>query len=117
MNRSRPTLRTAAAMLAACALGTSGCAVMKPDARQLLQEPPECGQSVEPLEASRGGGWWRFGQGLQAILPPLIVLSVLRDSLIAKPYRSIYLDHWRVAFGSYNRRIDLRVEYLEACAR
>ncbi len=88
---------------------------MNPDARQTLQAPPECGQRVEPLEASRGGAGWRVGQGLQAILPPMIVLSVLRDIFIGKPYRSVYLDHWRVAFGSYNRRLDERVEYLQAC--
>jgi hypothetical protein len=42
------------------------------------------------------------------------VLSLLRD-IIGKPYRSIYLDHWRVAFGSYSEKIDVRVGELEAC--
>ena len=88
---------------------------MNADARQILQQPPECGQSVEQLQASRGGAFWRLGHGLQAILPPMILASLLRDAFIARPYRSIYLDHWRVAFGSYNGRIDRRVEYLEAC--
>ena len=115
MNQFRYILRTGAALLAACALLITGCAGMNPDARETLQQPPECGQSVEQLEASRGSGMWRLGQGLQGIMPPMIVLSVLRDSFIGKPYRSVYLDHWRVAFGSYNRKIDARVDYLQAC--
>ncbi len=105
------------AMLAACALFAAGCAGMNLDARQTLQAPAECGQSVEVLEASRANGFKRFTQGLQGILPPMIVLSVLRDLLIGEPYRSVYLDHWRVAFGSYNGKIDQRVEYLGACGR
>ncbi len=102
-------------MLAACALLAAGCAGINLDARETLQAPAECGQSVEVLEASRANGFKRFTQGLQAILPPMIVLSVLRDLFIGEPYRSIYLDHWRVAFGSYNGRIDERVAELEAC--
>ena len=102
-------------MLAACALLATGCAGMNLDARQTLQAPAECGQSAEELEASRAGGFKRFTQGLQGIMPPLLVLSVLRDIFIGKPYRSVYLDHWRVAFGSYNGKIDERVEYLKAC--
>ncbi len=115
MNQFRPSLRTGAVLLAACALLVSGCAGMNLDAREILQQPPECGQSTEQLEASHGSGMWRLGQGLQAIMPPMILLSVLRDSFIGKPYRSVYLDHWRVAFGSYNRKIDARVDYLQAC--
>ena len=45
----------------------------------------------------------------------MVVLSLLRDIFIGKPYRSIYLDHWRVAFGSYNRQIDERVRELNGC--
>ena len=44
----------------------------------------------------------------------MIVLSLLRD-VIGIPYRSIYLDHWRVAFGTYNHSIDHRVIELRAC--
>ena len=47
-------------------------------------------------------------------MPPMIVLSLIRD-IIGKPYRSIYLDHWRVAFGSWNNRIDERVAELNEC--
>ena len=115
MNQFRPSLRSGVVLSVVCALLVSGCAGMNPDAREILQQPPECGQSTEQLEASHGSGLWRLGQGLQAILPPMILLSVLRDSFIGKPYRSVYLDHWRVAFGSYNRKIDARVDYLQAC--
>ncbi len=115
MKQFRPSLRSGAALLVACALLVSGCAGMNLDARETLQHPPECRQSTEQLKASHGSGMWRLGQGLQAIMPPMILLSVLRDSFIGKPYRSVYLDHWRVAFGSYTRKIDARVDYLQAC--
>jgi len=95
----------------------SGCAGMKPDARAMLQEPARCSNpqgDIQTLEASRPSGGKRFVQGLQGIAPPMVVLSLLRD-VVGKPYRSIYLDHWRVAFGSYSRRIDERVAELEQC--
>jgi hypothetical protein len=90
---------------------------MNVDARKMLQEPASCENpqgDIETLQASRAGGGKRFAQGLQGIMPPMIVLSLIRD-IFGKPYRSIYLDHWRVAFGSYNKKIDTRVTELEAC--
>ena len=111
--------RRAAALLCVCALAASGCAGMNPDARAMLQEPASCDSpqgDTRILEASRPSGGKRFAQGLQGIMPPMIVLSLLRD-IVGKPYRSIYLDHWRVAFGSYNKKIDTRVQELQACNR
>ena len=67
MNQFRHSLRTEATLLAACALLVTGCAGMNPDARETLQQPPECGQSTEQLEASHGSGMWRLGQGLQQL--------------------------------------------------
>jgi len=71
---------------------------------------------IQTLEDARAGGGTRFLQGFQGIAPPMIVLSVLRDAVWGKPFRSVYLDHWRIAFGSYNRRIDERVTELRACS-
>ncbi len=92
---------------------------MNLDAREILQRPASCDSAqpdIEALEASRAGGGKRLVQGLQGIMPPLLILSLLRDAFIGKPYRSIYLDHWRVAFGSYNNKIDARVaELQESC--
>ena len=90
---------------------------MNPDARRMLQEPADCADAqrgIEVVQDSRAGGGKRFAQGLQGIVPVTAVLSLLRD-IVGKPYRSIYLDHWRVAFGSWNRRIDERVAELETC--
>ena len=112
----RPFQR-AAALLCVCALAASGCAGMNPDARAMLQEPVSCENpqgDTQVLEASRPSGGKRFAQGLQGIMPPIIVLSLLRD-IVGKPYRSIYLDHWRVAFGSYTTKIDKRVAELSEC--
>jgi hypothetical protein len=104
--------------LAICAVFALGCAGMNADARLSLQQPANCetaGADIQTLEASRGNGWWRLGQGFQGILPPMIILSGLRDIFWGEPYRSIYLDHWRVAFGSYNNQIDARVTELKNC--
>ncbi len=84
----------------------------------MLQDPPNCtaaSRDIQTLEDARQGGLTRFSQFLQAVAPPMIILSLLRDIFIGKPYRSIYLDHWRVSFGSYNRQIDERVGDLNAC--
>ncbi len=106
-------------MLAACVLFAFGCAGMTPEARQMLQEPVSCAnnpqQDIQMLEDSRPGGFKRVTQGLQGIAPPLVAISLLRDIFVGEPYRSIYLDHWRVAFGSYSRRIDTRVDELKGC--
>jgi len=92
---------------------------MHPDARKLLQEPADCAnaqQDIQVLEDSRPGRFKRVTQGLQAVAPPMIVLSLLRD-IVGIPYRSIYLDHWRVAFGTYDHAIDHRVEKLHECVQ
>ena len=107
------------ALFAAYALFTTGCVGMDPGARNILQDPASCAEAredIRALQGSRAGGFKRFTQGLQGIMPPMVVLSLLRD-IYGKPYRSIYLDHWRVAFGSYNNKIDARVRKLQACAR
>lgn len=101
-----------------CFLLVVGCAPMNPQARAMLQEPVRCDEperDIRLLEASRAGGGKRVLNGLQGVLPPSIVLGVVRDLFIGKPYRSIYLDRWRVAFGSYNRKIDKRVTELRDC--
>lgn len=111
--------RTVAALACVVVLASSGCAGMNADARAMLQQPASCQNpkgDIETLEASRAGGGKRFLQGIQGILPPLVVISLVRD-IFGIPYRSIYLDHWRVAFGSYNEKIDARVAELEACSQ
>jgi hypothetical protein len=110
-------LGTSLITVAICAALSLGCAGMNADARLSLQQPADCATAqadIQTLEASRGNGWWRAGQGLQGIVPVTAVLSLLRDAY-GKPYRSIDLDHWRVAFGSYNKKIDARVTELKNC--
>jgi hypothetical protein len=117
MSQQRPTVRVAG-LAAALALLASACIGISPEARQMLQEPASCenAQQDSPLlEDNRAGAGKRVVQGVQGIAPPLLVLSVLRDIFIGKPFRSVYLDHWRIAFGSYNNRIDARVQELGGC--
>ena len=105
-------------MVAACAFLVAGCAGMTPEARSLLQQPVSCenvAADKHTLEDSRPSGGGRVLQGLQGIAPPMIALSVLRDIFWGEPYRSVYLDHWRVAFGSYTNQINARQAELDAC--
>ena len=107
----------AAAIVVTLALLVSGCAGMDPETRATLQEAPTCPPRIDEISLllqNKPVGWWRIFQGVQAVAPPLAALSLLRD-VIGKPYRSIYLDHWRVAFGSYNEQIDQRVRLLNKC--
>ena len=111
-------LRRATAILSLCVLASYGCAGMHADARKMLQEPMNCANpqgDIQILEDSRPGAFKRITQALQALAPPMIALSLLRDIFIGIPYRSIYLDHWRVAFGTYDHSIDHRVSELKAC--
>ena len=115
---SQSTRRTVVSILSVCALLSAGCIGIDPDARQVLWEPVNCAdadQDIPTLEAARPDGVTRFTQGLQAIAPPMVVLSLLRD-VYGKPFRSVYLDHWRIAFGSYTDRIDERVADLRRCS-
>jgi hypothetical protein len=112
------SVRIVCGVFAASVLFASGCAGISPEARGILQQPMSCDnaqQDVQELQGSRASGGLRLAQGFQAIAPPMIVLSVLRDIFIGEPFRSVYLDHWRIAFGSYNNRIDARVSELESC--
>ena len=118
MGANRRRLVRVAAMIAVSALFASGCAGISLEARQLIQQPADCADAqanIDVLKENRAGAGKRVVQGFQGVLPPVVVLSVLRDIFIGKPFRSVYLDHWRIAFGSYNGRIDERVSELEAC--
>jgi hypothetical protein len=111
--------RILTAALAVLALGAAGCAGIEPEAREMLWHPPSCENAtakIETLEANRAGGFKRFTQGVQGLAPPMVVLSTLRDIFWGKPFRSIYLDHWRIAFGGYNREINHRVHDLKKCS-
>ncbi len=119
MGAHRKRLVRVAAAIVASALFASGCAGISLEARQLIQQPADCADAqanIDVLQQNRAGGGKRVVQGLQGVAPPLAVLSILRDIFIGKPFRSVYLDHWRIAFGSYNGCIDDRVSELEACA-
>ena len=97
----------------------AGCAGISPESRSLLQQPPSCENSeasIRRLREDHAGAMERVAHGLQGVMPPAVLVSLLRD-VYGKPFRSIYLDHWRVAFGSYNEQIDQRVAALDRCPR
>ncbi len=109
-------VRTGAVLLL-CTIFLSGCVGINPKARMELQEPPDCAESAEQiqtLEDARAGGVHRVLHFVQSFAPPMVAISLLRD-IYGKPFRSIYLDHWRIWTGSYNRKIDARVTELHSC--
>jgi hypothetical protein len=99
-------------------VGLAGCVQFNPAARHSLEAAPNCSTRINDvvlLESNRSGGWTRTSQGLQAILPPAFIISWIRD-IAGKP-RGLYLDHWKVALGIYNRRITERVKELNSTCR
>jgi hypothetical protein len=113
----RESAQKTIALLAVCSLFAVGCVGIDPEARKVLKQPANCGaasQQIPMLEEEHASWVWRITQGVQGIAPPMVVISLVRD-LFAWPYRSVYLDHWRVAFGSYNGKIDDRVGELKKC--
>ena len=118
MKRSTSLSRVLVASVVVVGLASSGCAGIEPEAREMLWHPPSCENAtakIETLEANRAGGFKRFTQGVQGLAPPMVVLSVLRDTFWGRPFRSVYLDHWRIAFGGYNREINHRIHDLQKC--
>ena len=101
------------------AMVLSGCVGISPQAKRLLAEPAGCiapQTDIALLGQSRSGGGRRFLQAMHGILPPLALVSLVR-SLIGKP-PGMYADHWRVATGRYNTKIDARmIEIRRVCAR
>jgi hypothetical protein len=100
---------------AVCTLLMTGCAGISGPAKERLDAPVDCGQAqadTQLMKESKASGVWRITQGFQGILPPIVVISLIRGAL-GKP-RGMYVDHWKVAFGSYNQQID---EKLAALAR
>ena len=107
------------AILISATMLSAGCVGIDPEARKLLQEPANCSsaqQDTQTLQAAEAHAGKRVAHVVQGVFPVAVVLSLIRD-VIGKPYRSIYLDHWRVAFGSYNNQIRERVGELNACSR
>ena len=99
---------------ALCAILMSGCAGISEPTKQILKDSINCAQASsdrETLEADKAGALWRFAQGLQGIAPPMVVISLIRGAFNSPP--GLYLDHWRVASGTYNERIDDRVEAID----
>jgi hypothetical protein len=103
----------------AVALLLAGCAGISPQAKRLLAEPSSCiapQTDIGLLEHSRRGGGLRFLQAMHGILPPVALVSLVRSLLGMPP--GMYADHWRVATGRYNTKIDARIiEIRRVCAK
>ena len=95
----------------------TGCASIPERTKRELASPIHCDDvdlQIARLSRDHAAPAQRFWAGLQGVFPLTVVVSLVRD-LLGKP-RGIYLDHWRVAFGSYNEKIEGRMDALQdAC--
>jgi hypothetical protein len=105
-------MRSCLAGLLALALA-SGCVSIPERTKHELESPVSCENvdlQMARLARDHAAPGNRFVAGFQGIFPLSVVISLIRD-VLAKP-RGIYLDHWRVAFGSYNDKIEARMDEL-----
>ncbi len=110
-------MRLATRCLSGLAIFGLACASIPERTKRELAAPIECEDldlQMARLSRDHSAPMQRFVAGVQGILPPAVVISLVRD-LLGKP-RGIYVDHWRVAFGSYNEKIEGRMDQLfEKC--
>jgi hypothetical protein len=108
-----------AAVCITCITCVVGCASIPERTKRDLTLPVECENAdlqLARMARDHAAPGERFVAGLQGILPPAVLISLGRD-LAGKP-RGIYLDHWRVAFGQYNEKIEARIDQThEQCKR
>ncbi len=104
------TRRARVAVVALCAFALSACIGITPEAKMKVSQPINCSSGaadISYLENARASGGKRFAQGFFGIAPPSIIISLLRQA--ARSPEGAYTDHWRVASGSFNERIDDRI--------
>lgn len=94
-----------------------GCVSIPERTRSELEKSVHCDDvdlQMARLSRDHAAPGQRFIAGLQGLFPISVVVSLVR-SAVGRP-RGMYLDHWRVAFGSYNQRIEDRMDALQdAC--
>ncbi len=95
---------------ALCAFALSACVGISPETKMKISEPVKCSSGsadISYLDSEHASGGKRFLQGLFGIMPPSIVISIFRAA--ARSPEGMYLDHWRVASGSYNQQMNDKV--------
>ena len=88
-----------------------GCASISQDTIAAIKSPVRCDvadRDIAFLEDEKAGGFRRSLAGVTAILPPGSFIVIIRG-ILGMP-RGIWVDKWRVAFGTYNDKMDEKIE-------
>jgi hypothetical protein len=86
------------------------CASISQETIAAIEKPVDCGSASEDiayLDDEKSGFFGRLIAGITAVLPPGVFIVIGRD-LFSSP-DGIWADKFRVASGSYNRKIDDKV--------
>ena len=105
--RSHPLAMLVTALCLAFAVS---CASISQETIAAIQRPVDCSTAEEDvtfLEDERSGFFGRLFAGITAVLPPGSFIVIGRG--IFNSPDGIWTDKWKVAFGSYNRKIDDKV--------
>jgi hypothetical protein len=86
------------------------CASISQETIAAIEKPVDCSSASEDvtyLDDEKSGFFGRLFAGITAVLPPGSFIVIGRD-LFGAP-DGIWTDKWKVAFGSYNRKIDDKI--------
>ena len=86
------------------------CASISQETIAAIEQPVDCSSASEDvtyLDDEKSGFFGRLFAGITAVLPPGSFIVIGRD-LFGAP-DGIWTDKWKVAFGSYNRKIDDKI--------
>ncbi len=97
-------------VVALCAVALIACVGITPETKMKISQPVDCSSAFEDiahLENAHAGGGKRIFQGLMGVMPPSIIVSLFRAA--ARAPEGMYLDHWSVAWGTYNEKMDDKI--------
>ena len=103
--------RSTRVVVVLCAVALVACVGITPETKMTISQPVDCSLAFEDiahLENAHASIGKRFFQGLMGVMPPSIIVSLFRAA--ARAPEGMYLDHWRVATGSYNEQMDEKIE-------
>ena len=86
------------------------CASISQETIAAIEKPVDCSSASEDiafLDDEKSGFFGRLIAGITAVLPPGVFIVIGRD-LFNSP-EGIWADKFRVASGSYNRKIDDKI--------
>jgi len=86
------------------------CASISQETIAAIKKPVDCSSASEDvayLDDEKSGFFGRLLAGITAVLPPGSFIVIGRD-LFGAP-DGIWTDKWKVASGSYNRKIDDKI--------